>query len=90
MVKLSREAAQAARVAGIHARAERRATLPPRFLLVPEVANLLGVSRQRAASMVAAGELPAIRIGRRYHVDRERLEREIDEQTAARRRAVSR
>lgn len=43
-------------------------------LTVPEVARTLGISRSFAYELVAAGELPSIRLGRRVVVPRRRLE----------------
>ncbi len=46
------------------------------WLKVPEVAELLGMTRTRAYELVAAGELPAARIGKRsIRVNRRELER---------------
>jgi len=46
----------------------------PRFLTVPEAAQLLRINRGRAYEMANNGTLPGvIRIGRTIRVDRERL-----------------
>ncbi|MBI5153934.1 helix-turn-helix domain-containing protein [Candidatus Poribacteria bacterium] len=37
--------------------------MPP-LLFVPDVARLLGISRQTAYSMIACGELAAVRVGK--------------------------
>jgi excisionase family DNA binding protein len=47
-------------------------------LTVPEVAALLGVSRNAAYEAVAVGQIPSIRIGRRLLVPRVALERLLD------------
>jgi excisionase family DNA binding protein len=46
----------------------------PLTLTVDEAAALLGVSRNTAYGAVHAGELPAVRIGRRLLVPRKALE----------------
>jgi len=47
-------------------------------LSVPEAANLLGVSRDLVYDLVAQGELPALRLGRRIVVPRRALEELVD------------
>jgi excisionase family DNA binding protein len=47
-------------------------------LTVPEVASRLGLSRNGAYEAVAAGQIPAIRIGRRVLVPRTALERMLE------------
>jgi len=54
-------------------RADERLTLT-----VPEVASRLGLSRNGAYEAVAAGQIPAIRIGRRVLVPRTALERLLE------------
>lgn len=50
----------------------------PRFLSVPEVAQLLRINRGRAYEMAASGSLPGvIRLGRTIRVDRVRLLEEL-------------
>ena len=50
----------------------------PRFLSVPEVAQLLRINRGRAYEMAADGTLPGvIRLGRTIRVDRVRLLEEL-------------
>jgi len=44
-------------------------------LTVPEVAAALGISRNHAYWMVARGEIPSKRLGRRYLVGRSALEK---------------
>jgi excisionase family DNA binding protein len=46
---------------------------------VPEAAQLLGLSRNRTYEAIAAGEVPALRIGRRVLVPRAALERMLSE-----------
>jgi excisionase family DNA binding protein len=57
--------------------------LEPLLLRATEVGKLLGVGRSKVFAMVAAGQLPAIRIGRSVRVPREALERWVREQTVA-------
>ena len=46
------------------------------WLRVPEAADLLGLPRTRCYELIAAGELPAVRIGvRSIRVNRRELER---------------
>ena len=53
------------------------------FLLRPaEVATTLGISRSKVFELLAAGELPVVRIGRATRVVRQELERWIDDQTS--------
>ena len=46
---------------------------------VEEAAQFLGISRSTAYEAVRRGELPVIRIGRRYVVPRQALERMLSE-----------
>jgi excisionase family DNA binding protein len=55
--------------------------LEPLLLKAAEVGKLLGLGRSKVFAMVAAGQLPAIRIGRSVRVPREALERWVREQT---------
>jgi excisionase family DNA binding protein len=43
-------------------------------LSVPETAALLGISRAHAYELVARGQLPALRLGRRLVVPRQAIE----------------
>ena len=45
---------------------------------VDEAAKILGLSRNAAYSAVAAGQLPAIRLGRRIVIPRAALERMLE------------
>jgi excisionase family DNA binding protein len=55
--------------------------LDPLLLKAPEVAKLLGLGRSKVFAMVAAGELPVIRIGRSVRIPRQALERWIRDET---------
>lgn len=48
-------------------------------LTVEEAARVLGISRSSAYEAVRRGELPIVRIGRRYVVPRVALERLLDQ-----------
>jgi excisionase family DNA binding protein len=52
------------------------------LLTVPEAARLLRVSRAFAYELIARGELPVLRLGRRVLVPREALEQHIRTATA--------
>lgn len=52
-------------------------------LSVSEAARLLGVSRALAYELVARGELPSLRLGRRVVVPRKALERLLDTEDRA-------
>lgn len=52
-------------------------------LTVPEVAERLGLSRNGAYDAVAAGQIPAIRIGRRVLVPRAALQRMLEQADSA-------
>jgi excisionase family DNA binding protein len=63
--------------AGTHGSASERT---PRFLRIPELAELLQVSRSTAYAMVASGIVPSVRFSPRViRVDREQLELFIEE-----------
>lgn len=51
-------------------------------LTVPQAAEVLGISRALAYELVARGELPSLRLGRRVVVPRRALERFIDDEQA--------
>ena len=63
--------------------ADARTTRPlePLLLRAGEVAKLLGLGRSTVFAMLAAGELPVVRIGRSVRVPRVALERWVDERT---------
>ena len=48
-------------------------------LTVEEAGRLLGISRALAYELVARGELPSLRLGRRIVVPRRALERLVDD-----------
>jgi excisionase family DNA binding protein len=51
-------------------------TINREWLMVPEVAEELHIPRSRAYDLIAAGDLPAVRIGKRsIRVNRRELER---------------
>lgn len=50
----------------------------PLVLTVPEAARRLGISRTLAYELIARGQLPALRLGRRLVVPRRRLERLVE------------
>jgi excisionase family DNA binding protein len=56
---------------------DNEATIP-----VPRAAALLGISRGSAYKAVRAGEIPAVKIGKRLLVPRRALERLLDGQPA--------
>jgi excisionase family DNA binding protein len=51
-------------------------------LTVPEAAGALGISRALAYELVARGELPSLRLGRRIVVPRQALERLVGDADA--------
>ncbi len=51
----------------------------PLTLSIAETARRLGISRGLAYELVARGELPSLRLGRRIVVPRRALERLVDE-----------
>ncbi len=55
--------------------------LEPLLLKATEAGELLGLGRSKVFAMVAAGELPVIRIGRSVRIPRQALERWIRDQT---------
>jgi excisionase family DNA binding protein len=55
--------------------------LEPLLLKATEAGILLGLGRSKVFAMVAAGELPVIRIGRSVRIPRQALERWIRDQT---------
>ena len=50
------------------------------LLWAHEVANVLGVGRNRAYTLMSSGEIPSIRIGRSIRVRREALDEWIEQQ----------
>jgi excisionase family DNA binding protein len=54
-----------------------------RLLTVTETANLLRLSRAFTYELVARGDLPAVRLGRRVVIPYKALERWLDDNTAA-------
>ena len=55
----------------------------PLTLIVPEVGNVLGISRAKAYDLARSEGFPSMRIGTRILVPRDKLIRWIDEQTEA-------
>lgn len=55
----------------------------PLTLTVPEVGNVLGISRAKAYDLARSEGFPSMRIGMRILVPRDKLIRWIDEQTEA-------
>ena len=55
--------------------------MEPLLLRAGEVAKLLGLGRSTVFALLAAGELPVVRIGRSVRVPRVALERWVDERT---------
>jgi excisionase family DNA binding protein len=51
------------------------------YLKVPEVAEVLRISRSRAYELVSGGEIPAVKIGRSVRVSRKELDRWLEEQS---------
>jgi excisionase family DNA binding protein len=54
-----------------------------RTMTVPEVADLLGISRNSAYDAVKAGQIPAVKIGKRLLVPKVALDRMLRGETAA-------
>lgn len=52
------------------------------LLRVTEAARLLGVSRTTLYQLIAAGEIPVVRIGRSVRIVRSELERRVQSLTA--------
>ncbi len=63
--------------------APSRLALPSLLLTVAEVAELLRTTPKGIYCMIARGQLPVTRVGRRVLVRRDMLERALDERTAA-------
>ncbi len=51
------------------------------LLRAEEVAHLLGIGRSKVYELIAAGELPVVRVGRSLRVNRLALERWIEDRT---------
>lgn len=66
--------------------------MPPRFVPLAEVAEILNVSAVQAYALVRSGELPAIKVGGRgqWRVEVTQLEEYIDRKYAETRALVSR
>ncbi len=61
---------------------EIRDVEPPLLLRAHEAGRLLGLGRSTVFELIAAGELPAVRIGRAVRVPRAGLERWVQERSA--------
>lgn len=57
--------------------------MEPLLIRAEEAAKLLGLGRSKVFEMIAAGELPVVRIGRAVRVPRAQLEHWIEARTAA-------
>ncbi|WP_062386503.1 helix-turn-helix transcriptional regulator [Demequina iriomotensis] len=59
--------------------------MPPRFLKLSDVQEILNISSQQAYALVRSGDLPAIQVGGRgqWRVDEAELEGYISRQYAA-------
>ncbi len=60
---------------------EAQAGLEPLLLRVTDVALVLGIGRTKVFALLAAGELPVVRLGRSVRIPREALERWVRERT---------
>lgn len=58
-----------------------RDRLPPILLRIEEVAMMLGIARSTVYALIAAGELPVVRIGRVIRVSRYALEGWVEERS---------
>lgn len=65
--------------------------MPPRFLQLADVAEVLNISSAQAYALVRSGDLPAIKVGGRgqWRVESEQLERYIQRMYAQTREFVS-
>ncbi|MEI2765974.1 MAG: helix-turn-helix domain-containing protein [Dermatophilaceae bacterium] len=65
--------------------------MPPRFLQLSDVAEILNISAAQAYALVRSGDLPAIKVGGRgqWRVEAEALESYIQRMYAATREFVS-
>lgn len=54
---------------------EMATPIEPAYFSVLELARYLGVSRRTAYNLVAAGEVPSVRVGGQYRIPRADLER---------------
>lgn len=65
--------------------------MPPRFLQLSDVAEILNISAAQAYALVRSGDLPAIKVGGRgqWRVEAEQLEAYIQRMYAATRQFVS-
>lgn len=57
---------------------QRMTTTAEDFLTVPEVAARLRVSSNTVRRMIAAGELPAVRLGKQYRIEASQLQATVD------------
>lgn len=58
-----------------------QAGLEPLLLRVTDVALALGIGRTKVFALLAAGELPVVRLGRSVRIPRDALERWVRERT---------
>jgi excisionase family DNA binding protein len=58
--------------------------MPQMLLRAEEAARALGIGRSKLYALVAAGELPVIRIGRSTRIPAAALERWVEERTISR------
>ncbi len=65
--------------------------MPPRFLVVSDVAEILNVSARQVLGLLNSGELPAIRVGGRgqWRIEASELEKYIQRQYEATRESVA-
>lgn len=54
---------------------------PAALLTIEEAARLLRISRGKAYSMAAVGDLPTVKMGRSVRIRRDRLEAWLDERS---------
>jgi excisionase family DNA binding protein len=76
---------------GEHRGPAYNAHMPPRFLQLADVAEILNISSAQAYALVRSGDLPAIKVGGRgqWRVESEQLESYIQRMYAATREFVS-
>lgn len=63
--------------------------MPPLTYSIDEAAHLLGISKSQAYALAHKGEIPTVRLGKRFVIPRAALHKLVEEQPASKGKQVT-